>query len=46
METNKGGKRLVNKEKNLTAYAMAYPSKVLVPRPSSSRITKESWLAF
>lgn len=25
---------------------MAYPSKVLVPRPNSSRITKESWVAF
>lgn len=30
----------------LTAYAIAYPSKVLVPRPSSSRITKESCVAF
>ena len=25
---------------------MAYPSKVLVPLPSSSRITNESWVAF
>lgn len=38
-----GGKK---KGCNLTAYAIAYPSKVLVPRPSSSRMTRESSVAF
>jgi hypothetical protein len=33
-------------KKKLTAYAIAYPSNVLVPLPSSSSNTRESSVAF